>query len=133
MAVKSVMGSGVGLKGDVILAFVADEEYASAGTETLVKGCRAKAAVICEPTGLKIGVAHKGFAWTRVEVSGRAAHGSRPDEGIDAIVKAGKLLVEIEKLGCNVLSQKSHTLLGSPPIHASLISGGTELSTYPGH
>ncbi|MEW6243533.1 MAG: ArgE/DapE family deacylase [Bacillota bacterium] len=133
IAVKTLARAGTRLKGDVILACVADEEYASMGTEALVKEYRADSAIICEPSDLGIGIAHKGFAWARVEVFGRAAHGSRPDEGIDAIAKAGKLLVEIETLGSQVLTQKTHPLLGSPSIHTSLISGGTELSTYPSY
>jgi len=131
MAAKAIVRSGVKLKGDVIFAFVADEEYKSIGTETLAKKYSADAAIVCEPTNLEIGIAHKGFAWTKVEVFGRAAHGSRPDEGIDAIVKGGKVLSEVDNLANNILPQKKHPLLGSPSIHASLISGGTELSTYP--
>ncbi len=130
-ALHSIIESGLRLKGDVILACVADEEYASRGTETLVKNYSADAAVICEPTGLKITIAHKGFAWAKVEVIGKAAHGSLSDEGIDAIIKAAKFLVEIENLGKDILSQRDHPLLGSPSIHASLINGGIELSTYP--
>jgi acetylornithine deacetylase/succinyl-diaminopimelate desuccinylase family protein len=131
MAAKSINDSGLKLKGDVILAFVTDEEYRSLGTEILVKDFRADAAVICEPTHLKICIAHKGFAWIKVAIFGKAAHGSRPDKGIDAIVKAGKFLAGIENLGADLLSRKPHPLLGSPSIHASLIKGGIELSTYP--
>ena len=131
IAAKAIVRSGVKLKGDVIFAFVADEEYKSIGTETLAKKYSADAAIVCEPTNLEIGIAHKGFAWTKVEVFGKAAHGSRPDEGIDAIVKGGKVLSEVDNLANNILPQKKHPLLGSPSIHASLISGGTELSTYP--
>jgi acetylornithine deacetylase len=131
IAVKSICNAGLKPKGDVILAFVADEEYFSLGTEVLVKKYRADAAILCEPTSLKICIAHKGFAWIKVEVFGKAAHGSRPDRGVDAIVKAGKFLTRIEELGLDVLIQKKHPLLGSPSIHASLIKGGTELSTYP--
>jgi acetylornithine deacetylase len=131
IAVKTFIESGLRPKGDVILAFVADEEYLSAGTEFLVREYPASAAILCEPTNLKVCIAHKGFAWIKVEVFGKAAHGSRPDRGIDAIVKAGKFLVRIEELGKDVLIQKKHPLLGSPSIHASLIKGGTELSTYP--
>ena len=131
MAAEAIVKSGVKLKGDVIFAFVADEEYKSVGTEALIKEYSADAALICEPTNLEIGIAHKGFAWTKVEVFGKAAHGSRPDEGIDAIVKAGKVLTEIDNLANNILPRKRHPLVGSPSIHASLISGGTELSTYP--
>ncbi len=131
IAVKAIIEAGLKPKGDVILAFVADEEYLSVGTEALVKEYSAQAAILCEPTSLKVCIAHKGFAWIKVEVFGKAAHGSRPDRGIDAIVKAGKFLTRIEDLGKDTLIQKKHPLLGSPSIHASLIKGGTELSTYP--
>lgn len=106
IAVKSIVDAGVKLKGDVILAFVADEEYLSVGTEVLVREYPADAAILCEPTNLKVCIAHKGFAWIKVEVFGKAAHGSRPDRGIDAIVKAGKFLARIEELGKDVLIQK---------------------------
>jgi acetylornithine deacetylase len=131
MAVKAIIDAGLKPRGDVILAFVADEEYRSVGTEILVREYPADAAILCEPTNLKVCIAHKGFAWIKVEVFGQAAHGSRPDRGIDAIVKAGKFLAGIEDLGKDALIQKKHPLLGSPSIHASLIKGGTELSTYP--
>jgi acetylornithine deacetylase len=131
IAVKTIIDAGLKPKGDVILAFVADEEYLSLGTEVLVREYPADAAILCEPTNLKVCIAHKGFAWIKVEIFGKAAHGSRPDRGIDAIVKAGKFLTRIEELGKGALIQKKHPLLGSPSIHASLIKGGTELSTYP--
>ena len=131
MAVRSIMENGITLKGDVILTLVADEEYASIGTEAIVNEYTADAAIICEPSDLDIVIAHKGFAWTRVEVFGHAAHGSQPNKGVDAIVKAGKVLAAIDELGQTELKKKTHPLLGSPSIHASLIEGGTELSTYP--
>lgn len=131
MAVQSLIESGRKLKGDVLLTFVADEEYASIGTEAIVKDYSADAAIICEPTDLEIIIAHKGFAWAKIEVFGQAAHGSLPEQGVDAIVKAGKVLTAIENLSNTALIHKTHPLLGSPSIHASLISGGIELSTYP--
>lgn len=129
-AVEAVRQAQVPLAGDVILAFVADEEYKSIGTEALVEDCRADAAIVCEPSGLDIGVVHKGFAWVRCEVRGKAAHGSRPQEGVDAIVHAGRVLQEIERLSRR-LQEKQHPILGSPSVHASVIQGGVELSTYP--
>lgn len=131
IAIKSIIEAGITLQGDVILALVADEEYASLGMESLLKEYSADAAIICEPTNLDIVIAHKGFSWFKIEIFGCSAHGSRPDKGIDAIVKAGKVLTEFETLGKKVLSQKTHQLLGSPSVHASLIRGGIELSTYP--
>ncbi len=129
-AVEAIKRADVRLAGDVILTFVADEEYKSIGTEALVKEYSADAAIVCEPSDLDIGVVHKGFAWVACEVRGKAAHGSRPSEGVDAIVHAGRVLNEIDRLS-QKLKEKQHEILGSPSIHASLIKGGGELSTYP--
>ncbi len=120
------------LRGDVVFAGVADEEYKSAGTRALLaSGVRADAAIVMEPTGLEVATAHKGFAWAEVETLGRAAHGSRPEEGLDAIVFMGRVLVEIERLQESLNAGPGHALLGCGSIHASLISGGQELSSYP--
>lgn len=131
MAVQSIIESNKKLKGNVMLSFVADEEYASLGTEKLIEEYSADAAIVCEPTNLLIMIAHKGYAWIKVGVYGKAAHGSLSGFGIDAIVKAGKFLVKLENMEKNILSQKKHPLLSSPSVHASLINGGIELSTYP--
>lgn len=120
-----------GLRGDVIVTAVADEEYASIGTSSIVKHWHADAAIVTEPTELNICTAHKGFAWLDIETEGVAAHGSRPDLGVDAIVKMGKVLVGLEELDRSLRSALSHRLLGSGSIHASLIQGGQELSSYP--
>jgi acetylornithine deacetylase len=119
------------LRGDVVFTAVVDEEYASQGTQQLAKRFRADGAIVAEFTELQLITAHRGFAWLEVETRGLAAHGSRPDLGIDAIVKMGKVLVELEKLDLTLRSKFSHPLLGSGSIHASLINGGKELSTYP--
>jgi len=121
------------LYGDVIVTAVSDEEYASIGTSSVVKRCRADAAIVTEPTELDIYIAHKGFAWLEVETMGTAAHGSRPDLGIDAIVKMGKVLAGLEGLDRSLRAHPSHRLLKSGSVHASLITGGQELSSYPGY
>ena len=120
------------LRGDVIIAAVADEEWRSAGTSALLaSGLRADAAIVTEPTQLRIMPAHKGFAWVEVLVHGRAAHGSRWDIGVDAIRHAGLLLAELERVDSQDLPRKSHPLLGRPSLHAGGISGGSGISTYP--
>jgi acetylornithine deacetylase len=119
------------LRGDVIFSAVIDEEYASLGTLDLAKRFRADAAIVAEFTELQLILAHRGFVWLEVETVGRAAHGSRPDLGVDAIVKMGKVLVEMEKLDQTLRSNPTHPLLGSGSLHASLIQGGQELSSYP--
>jgi acetylornithine deacetylase len=76
-------------------------------------------------------VAHKGFVWLEITTQGRAAHGSRPDLGLDAIVKMGRVLVGLDQLDRSLRVGASHPLLGSGSLHASLIRGGQELSSYP--
>jgi acetylornithine deacetylase len=119
------------LRGDVILTAVADEEFASLGTQSIVRRWHADAAIVTEPTALRLCVAHKGFVWLEITTQGRAAHGSRPDLGCDAIVKMGKILVGLEQLDLSLRAVATHPLLGSGSLHASLIVGGQELSSYP--
>jgi len=124
--------SRLGLAGDVVVAAVADEEHASLGVQEALRRVSADAAVVTEPTELEVVVAHKGFVWSEIEVTGRSAHGSRPHLGIDAILKMGAVLKELEQLD-HSLAHRTHPLLGRASIHASLIEGGVELSSYPGH
>jgi acetylornithine deacetylase len=119
--------------GRLIVAAVADEECASLGAEALVRRWRADAAVVTEPTGLAIAAAHKGFSWVEITTAGRAAHGSRPGEGRDAIFYMGRVLACLEALDRQLQSRSPHPLLGTASLHASLIDGGRELSTYPDH
>ncbi len=118
--------------GELLVALTADEEYASAGMAALVEsGVRADAAVVCEPTGLAVMPAHKGFVWVEAGFSGRAAHGSRPDEGVDAILHAAEFLVAMAEYGDELLDRAPHPLLGWGSVHAGTISGGDAPSVYP--
>jgi acetylornithine deacetylase len=118
--------------GDLILAAVADEEAASIGTEALVTQVAADAAIVVEPTELRVGIAHKGFVCLELETHGRAAHGSRYDLGIDAIALMGHVLVGLDAFDKLLRSDgQIHPLLGGGSLHASLIEGGQELSSYP--
>ncbi|HTK09282.1 MAG TPA: ArgE/DapE family deacylase [Ktedonobacteraceae bacterium] len=119
------------LRGDVIITAVADEEYASIGTQAIVKKWHADAAIVTEPTELNLCVAHKGFVWLEISTQGIAAHGSLPHVGRDAIVKMGHVLVGLEKLNRTLLEHPTSRYLGSGSLHASLIEGGQELSSYP--
>jgi acetylornithine deacetylase len=132
MCAAAVRAADAGLAGEVIVAAVCDEEFESVGTRALLEsGVRADAAIVTEPTRLAINPAHRGFAWVTVTVHGHAAHGSRYDIGVDAILHAGLLLAELELLQEDTLVHRTHPLLGHASLHASLISGGTGMSTYP--
>lgn len=117
--------------GRLIVAAVVDEEHSSIGADALVRAWRADAAIVTEPTDLAIAVGHKGFAWVEVTVDGKAAHGSRPAEGQDAILRLGRVLNRLEGLDRELQARAPHPLVGTGSLHASLVSGGRELSSYP--
>jgi acetylornithine deacetylase len=120
-----------GFPGRLVIAAVIDEEYASLGADALVRDWRADAAVVTEPTDMQIGVGHKGFAWFQLETRGRAAHGSRPKDGRDAIMRMGRVLHRLEALDRELQSRAVHPVLGTASLHASIINGGREWSSYP--
>lgn len=122
---------GAALRKPLLIAGVVDEEYNSAGTEALLARYTADAAVVLEPTDLRVCIAHKGYAWFEVTTRGRAAHGSLPDEGRDAIRAMGRVLSLLDALDRKLAQQPPHALLGCGSLHASLIRGGQELSSYP--
>jgi acetylornithine deacetylase len=119
------------LRGDVIVTAVTDEEYASIGTQAIVREFSADACINTEPSHLDLCIAHKGFVWADIEARGRAAHGSLCEVGIDGIAKMGPILTGIAELDRELRAGTRHPLVGTGSVHASLIEGGTELSTYP--
>ena len=120
------------LRGDVVMTAVADEEAYSVGTTAVLdSGVTADAAIVTEPTNGDVLVAHKGFVWADVIARGRAAHGSRPEDGLDAITKMGAYLLGLEQLQAELDQRKGDPLLGSGSVHASVIAGGREMSSYP--
>jgi acetylornithine deacetylase len=127
---KALAGSGTRLRGDLVVAAVADEEYGSIGTAGLLKTIRTDAAIVTEPTSLRICRAHKGYLWIEVEVEGRAAHGSRFDLGIDANLRMGRFLSALDGLERELRARPPHPLVGPPSLHAALLEGGSGLSTY---
>ena len=131
LALAAVECAALRLRGDVIVAAVADEEAASVGTEALLRHWSADAAIVAEPTDERLCIAHRGWLAFDIETHGRAAHGSRPDLGIDAIAMMGRILVQIEALDRTLQAGTAHPLLGTGSVHASMIEGGQEYSSYP--
>ena len=118
-------------RGRLIVAAVVDEEFASIGADLLASEWTADGAVVTEPTDLQVAIGHKGFAWLDIETAGRAAHGSRPKDGRDAIVRMGRVLQRLEALDRELQARAPHPVLGTGSLHASIIDGGRELSSYP--
>ena len=130
-AATAVARNGGLASGRLVVAAVADEEHASAGAEALVTAHAADAAVVTEPTDLRVATAHKGFEWVEVETRGRAAHGSRPADGRDAILHMGRVLGRLEAVDATLQAGPIHPRLGRASLHASTIHGGQALSVYP--
>ena len=129
-AAEALVASGKTLNGDLLIAAVADEEYASLSTAEVIKHYKADGAVVTEPTEMSICLAHKGFVWLEVETIGRAAHGSRFADGIDANMRMGRFLAELDQLEQELRQRSGHPLTGPPSLHAAIINGGTAWSAY---
>ena len=129
-AVKALRDAGVRLRGDLLIAAVADEETASIGMQDLLEHATADGAIVTEPTEMRVCLAHKGFCWIEVETFGRAAHGSRFELGIDANVRMGRFLARLDALEKELRGRTPHPLVGPPSLHAAVLRGGTGASTY---
>jgi len=122
---------------DILLTFVSDEEDKSTGMEYLAEKWLVQISpapvggIFLEPTEEDIGVCHKGFTWYELAVTGKAAHGSRPEQGIDAILPLRSAMEELSIIQAELLSCNPDPLLGYPSLHSSIIRGGSELSVIP--
>jgi acetylornithine deacetylase len=132
-AVKAIRDANVTLRGDLLVACVADEEVASIGMADVLRYVRADAAIVTEATELRVCLAHRGFSWIEVETLGVAAHGSRFDLGIDANMRMGRFLARLDTLEQELRARPRHALVGPPSLHAAVLKGGTGTSTYADH
>lgn len=131
LALAAVRQRETPLRGDVIFTAVMDEEVAGQGTRAIASRYKADGALIAEPTELNLIVAHRGFMWHEFVTHGVAAHGSMPALGVDAIAHMGRVLVALEDLGRELAARPAHPLLKTGSLHAGLIRGGQEASSYP--
>jgi acetylornithine deacetylase len=118
------------LRGRILVALVADEEFASIGAQDFLKRHTADACILTEPSEGRLILAHKGFVWAQIVTKGRAAHGSRWDLGVSAIGKMGRVIAALEQFDQQTLRTRAHPLVGPASQHCSLIEGGSGLSTY---
>jgi acetylornithine deacetylase/succinyl-diaminopimelate desuccinylase family protein len=121
---KAIADSGVEFTGKLIIACVVDEEGPGVGTQHLLKnGITADYAVIGEPTSLVVVTASKGDVTFEIKTSGKAAHSSRPEEGVNAITKMRRIMDGIDKYS-KMVGTKTHPILGHPTVSIDLIEGG---------
>ncbi len=130
LALESIINSGIKLKGDVIFESVIEEETGGVGTlAAVVRGYRADAAIVPEPTNMKLFIKQQGSMWFRVIVEGRSAHGGTRYEGISAIEKAWKVFQAIMDLESKRnVAIKDPLYKGIPiplPINIGKIQGGS--------
>jgi acetylornithine deacetylase len=129
-AVKTVRDAGVTLGGDLLVAAVADEEVTSIGMSEVLVHHSTDAAIVTEPTELEICLAHKGFCWIEVDTIGRAAHGSQFELGVDANMRMGRFLGQLDFLEQRLRVSRPHPLVGPPSLHTGTLRGGTGPSIY---
>jgi acetylornithine deacetylase/succinyl-diaminopimelate desuccinylase family protein len=133
-ALASLQASGKLSRGKVTFAAVIDEEMESLGVEALIRaGFKADAAVVGEPTSNQVAIGHKGLEWLSVEFEGRAAHGSTPESGINAISAAAEFIRLVEKELVPAFKKRRDPVLGLPLINMGTISGGDQPSTVAAH
>ena len=111
MVVAAERAADAGHDGDVVLALVADEEHGSLGTDAVIEhlaGRLPDACIVGEPTWLDVIVAHRGFSVVEVELHGRAAHSSRPEEGVNAVTLLGRLLGAVEDRDAMLAAREPH-------------------------
>jgi acetylornithine deacetylase/succinyl-diaminopimelate desuccinylase family protein len=129
-ATSAIVRSGVELGGTLELHLAADEELAGLhGTKVLLEAglLDQDACIVGEPTGLEVALAERGGAWVVATATGKAAHGSTPHLGVNAITSMARLLLRIGE----VLPDREHPLVGRPSVNAALISGGSAPNVVP--
>ncbi len=132
LALAGIAESGARLRGDLLVACVADEEGRSIGTEHLVCQGGIDAAIVIEPQPThELVVEHQGFGWIDVITHGVAAHGCEPDTGVDAIVHLAEVITRLHRLDQDVFEQHPSLLNGRTVFHTGDVGGGTDYATYP--
>lgn len=129
-AVALVKEEGVVPDCEVWLAAVVDEEFSYRGVVRLCEGIEADAAIVAEPTELKVVIASKGVLRLRIHTLGKSAHSSKPHLGNNAITQMSKLVLALEQENGR-LSRFTHALLGAPTLNVGVIRGGVQVNFVP--
>lgn len=119
---------------EIVLAALVDEENFQAGSRALVKQrFRGSLAIVGEPTRLAVITAHKGDSWLTLRTRGKAAHGSTPALGRNAVHEMARIVDLIETRYAAALAERHHPVLGAPTVNVGSIRGGTQPNIVPDH
>lgn len=129
-AAAAIRHAGVDLVGTLAFHLAADEEHMGThGTRVLLQRGHLDqdACVVGEPSDLRIGLAERGGAWITATARGKAAHGSQPELGVNAITSMSRFLLRLGE----VLPDRLHPLVGRPSVNAAIIAGGSAPNVVP--
>lgn len=117
---------------EITLVALVDEESGQAGSRFLAKSLfKADLAIVGEPTCLEVVTAHKGDLWLQLETQGKAAHGSRPELGRNAIHEMARIVHLLETDYAKQLRRRRHPLLRHATINVGTIIGGRQPNIVP--
>ena len=117
---------------EIVLAALVDEENAQGGSRVLgATDYKVDLAIVGEPTKLRVVTAHKGDIWLRMQTQGKAAHGSRPDLGRNAVLEMARVVQMLETNYAKKLREKKHGLLGHATVNVGSIWGGNQPNIVP--
>lgn len=120
-----------GLTGELVLTAVVGEEAGGLGSLRLVRdGLTADAALVGEPTGLRVARAHKGTYMRRLRFTGTAAHSASPWLGRSAVADAAAFVAATERETARLASRR-HPAVGPGTMTVTTIAGGTFQNTVP--
>ena len=132
LTLRALARSGKPLRGDLLVACVADEEGVSIGSEHLAAQGGIDAAIVIEPQSVTdVVVEHQGFGWIDIVTRGVAAHGSAPDKGVDAIVLLAEVISRLHRHDVTTFVPKPDPMNGRTVFHTGTVKGGTDYATYP--
>ncbi|HEX3702081.1 MAG TPA: ArgE/DapE family deacylase [Vicinamibacterales bacterium] len=135
-AIAALQRAGLAPGADVLIETVSGEESGGIGTlGTIVRGYRADAAIILEPTRLRLCPVQAGALTFRLVVPGRSAHGALKRSGVSAIDNARLLLTAIDDLERKRHARFTHPLYDDPlqmaPVSVGVFRSGDWPSTVP--
>lgn len=150
-AIESLIARGGERRATVVLSATVNEEFGFSGARALTRlwapaspdapatdaaarrvvGRRPSLAIVAEPTGLDLVMQHKGAIRWRIRVRGRACHSAFPEQGINAIYPAGRVILALEALACDLLTRHADHPCGPPTLNLGTIRGGAGVNLVP--